>query len=110
MNEERTIQFGNWNTYDWNGVNNHWCSKCMAWSGKMLRRRVVNRDGEEHLEYKVECSGCERTSGVHWTPRLTVIDWNGKNQPPEPFLPHRNRKPDKKDDIYAASRKKHGTK
>lgn len=95
MNEERTIQYGNWDDYDRMGINTFKCNKCGRFSGKMLRRRVINRDGEEHMEYKIQCMICERTSGVHRTANLTAIDWRGRNPDPEPYLPHRNRKPQK---------------
>ena len=62
-----------------------------AHSGVMLRRRVTGRDGESHVEYKIECPNCGYETDIHRQKLITAKEWTAK-QIPKDNLPYRNRK------------------
>lgn len=74
------------------------CIKCrknkVTSNGVMLRRRLTDREGNVHSEYKIECRMCKRSTGAHRSKLITEKEWEGK-QEPEDGLKYRTRKPNK---------------
>lgn len=78
------------------------CVKCRKTNyssyGVMLRRRLFDREGTMHSEYKIVCKNCNRSTGAHRSKLLTEKEWEAK-QDPEDELKYRNRNPKKPEDI-----------
>ena len=72
------------------------CNKCKkngdAHYGTLLKRRIFERDGEMHTEYKIMCHVCKNQTNAHRSKMITIKEWEGKNQPGD-GLRHRSRTP-----------------
>lgn len=49
--------------------------------GRMMRRRIVERDNSTYVQYKIECRNCKRSTGAHRSMLLTVKEWEGLQKP-----------------------------
>lgn len=72
------------------------CVKCRKVNlesyGVMMRRRLFDREGTMHSEYKIECRMCKRSTGAHRSKLLTEKEWEAKQSPGD-GLKYRNRSP-----------------
>ena len=57
------------------------CKKCKTFGGKLKHRRVTERTGGEHKEYKVECDICGHNTGVYWSKILAESTWDAEHDP-----------------------------
>lgn len=82
----------------WENANEHFiaCHECRkngdAHFGTMMKRRIFERGGEMHTEYKVVCLGCKRQTTAHRSKMIAIKEWEGKNQPGD-GLRYRSRTP-----------------
>jgi hypothetical protein len=57
------------------------CRNCKNFGGKMKYRRVTERTGGEHKEYKIECEVCGHKNGVFWSKVLAESTWEAEHDP-----------------------------
>ena len=62
-------------------IRSYKCKKCRMLEGKLKQRRVVERTGGEHREFKIECGVCGHTSGVFWHKELAEKTWEAEHDP-----------------------------
>lgn len=69
------------------------CSNCRKNKNKsygtLERRNVSEREGDRYFEYKVICLDCGRSTSVHRSKNLTLLEWNGMSDP-EPVFKYEN--------------------
>ena len=51
--------------------------------GVLMRRRIFERGGDIHTEYKIVCPGCKRQTHAHRSKQITMMEWEGSNEPGE---------------------------
>lgn len=78
MSNNILVETSEWKQYvEHDGkIINYKCEFCKRGSGRMYRRFVTEKSGETRKEYKITCSICGRSTGLHYHKRLTRQIWD----------------------------------